>query len=388
MPIVNRIAEFHEEITQWRRDLHTNPELMYDLPETAKTLEDRLKSFGCDDVVTGLGRTGVVAVIKGRKNTSGRVVGLRSDMDALPIEETTGKTYRSKNPGKMHACGHDGHMAMLLGAAKYLTETRNFNGTAVLIFQPAEEGGAGAKAMIDDGLMDRFGIQEVFGMHNFPGIPLGDFAIRSGPITAATDEFAIVVEGYGAHAARPNLAIDPVLIGSAIVQNLQSIASRNVDPLECVVLSTTMFHAGRVFNIIPQIAELRGTIRTLNPAIRDMVEKRFHTIVENTAAAFGATAKIEYHRGYPVTSNHADKTDFAAEVATQIVGEHRVDTNVAPFMVGEDFSYMLQERPGAFIFMGNGDTAGLHHSEYDFNDDAIPVGVSYWARLVETAMAA
>lgn len=388
MPIVNRIAEFHEEITQWRRDLHTNPELMYDLPETAKTLEDRLKSFGCDDVVTGLGRTGVVAVIKGRKNTSGRVVGLRSDMDALPIEETTGKTYRSKNPGKMHACGHDGHMAMLLGAAKYLTETRNFDGTAVLIFQPAEEGGAGAKAMIDDGLMDRFGIQEVFGMHNFPGIPLGDFAIRSGPITAATDEFAIVVEGYGAHAARPNLAIDPVLIGSAIVQNLQSIASRNVDPLECVVLSTTMFHAGRVFNIIPQIAELRGTIRTLNPAIRDMVEKRFHTIVENTATAFGATAKIEYERGYPVTSNHADKTDFAAEVATQIVGEDRVDTNVAPFMVGEDFSYMLQERPGAFIFMGNGDTAGLHHSEYDFNDDAIPVGVSYWARLVETAMAA
>lgn len=388
MPIVNRIAEFHEEITQWRRDLHTNPELMYDLPETAKTLESRLKSFGCDDVVTGLGQTGVVAVIKGRKDTSGRVVALRSDMDALPIEEMTGKSYRSKNTGKMHACGHDGHMSMLLGAAKYLTETRNFDGTAVLIFQPAEEGGAGAKAMIEDGLMERFGIQEVFGMHNFPGIPLGDFAIRSGSITAATDEFAILVEGYGAHAAKPNLATDPVLIGSAIVQNLQSIASRNVDPLECIVVSTTMFNAGQVFNIIPQTAELRGTIRTLNPDVRDIAEKRFHTIVENTAAAFGATAKIDYHRGYPVTSNHADKTEFAAGVASQIVGEERVDANVAPFMVGEDFSYMLQERPGAFIFMGNGDTAGLHHAEYDFNDEAIPIGVSYWARLIETAMAA
>lgn len=388
MPIVNRIAEFHDEITQWRRDLHENPELMYDLPETAKTLEDRLKMFGCDDVVTGLGRTGVVAVIKGRTDTKGRVIGLRSDMDALPIDETTGKAYASKNPGKMHACGHDGHMAMLLGAAKYLTETRNFDGTAVLIFQPAEEGGAGAKAMINDGLMERFGIQEVYGMHNFPGIPLGNFAIRSGPITAATDEFAIVVEGYGAHAARPNLAIDPVLIGAAIVQNLQSIASRNVDPLECIVVSTTMFNAGRVFNIIPQSAALRGTIRTLNPVVRDIAEKRFRAIVENTAAAFGATVDIDYDRGYPVTSNHADETDFAVGVASQIVGADRVDANVAPFMVGEDFSFMLEERPGAFIFMGNGPTAGLHHSEYDFDDEAIPVGVSYWARLVETALAA
>lgn len=386
MPIVNRIAEFHDEITQWRRDLHENPELMYDLPQTAQTLQDRLKSFGCDDVVTGLGKTGVVAVIKGRVDTKGRVIGLRSDMDALPILEETGKAYASKNPGKMHACGHDGHMAMLLGAAKYLTETRNFDGTAVLIFQPAEEGGAGAKAMIDDGLMDRFGIQEVYGMHNFPGIPLGDFAIRSGPITAATDEFAIIVEGYGSHAAKPNLATDPVLIGAAIVQNLQSIASRNVDPLECIVVSTTMFNAGRVFNIIPQSAELRGTIRTLNPDVRDIAEKRFRMIVDNTAAAFGATAKIEYHRGYPITANHADQTDFAASVASQIVGEDRVDPNVAPFMVGEDFSFMLEERPGAFIFMGNGPTAGLHHAEYDFDDEVIPVGVSYWARLVETAL--
>lgn len=388
MPIINRIAEFHDEITQWRRDLHENPELMYDLPETAKTLEARLKAVGCDDVVTGIGKTGVVAIIKGRTDTKGRVIGLRSDMDALPIEETTGKAYASKNPGKMHACGHDGHMAMLLGAAKYLAETRNFDGTAVLIFQPAEEGGAGAKAMIEDGLMDRFGIQEVYGMHNFPGIPLGDFAIRTGPITAATDEFAISIEGYGAHAARPNLATDPVLIGAAIVQNLQSIASRNVDPMECIVVSTTMFHAGRVFNIIPQSAELRGTIRTLNPDVRDIAEERFRMIVENTAAAFGATVKIDYDRGYPVTSNHADNTEFAVGVASQIVGESRVDANIAPFMVGEDFSFMLEERPGAFIFMGNGPTAGLHHSEYDFDDEAIPVGVSYWARLVETALAA
>lgn len=388
MPIVNRIAEFHDEITQWRRDLHENPELMYDLPETAKSVEDRLKSFGCDEVVTGLGKTGVVAVIKGNKDTSGKVVGLRSDMDALPIVEATGKAYASKNSGKMHACGHDGHMAMLLGAAKYLAETRNFDGTAVLIFQPAEEGGAGAKAMIEDGLLDRFGIQEVFGMHNLPGIPLGEFAIRPGPVMAATDEFKITLNGNGAHAAKPNLSIDPVVMGAAVVQNLQSIAARNVDPLESVVVSVTVFNAGRAFNVIPQSAELRGTIRTLTPEMRDLAEKRLHSIVEHTAATFGGTADIHFHRGYPVTANNAEKTDFAAGIASQIVGVERVDTNVAPVMGGEDFSFMLNERPGAFIFIGNGETAGLHHPKYDFNDDAIPLGVSYWARLVETAMAA
>nr|WP_306264009.1 M20 aminoacylase family protein [Pararhizobium sp. IMCC3301] len=388
MPIINRIADFHDEITGWRRDLHQHPELQYDLPRTARTVAELLTGFGCDEVVQGLGKTGVVAVIHGRHNKSGKVIGLRADMDALPIVEASGKPYASKTSGRMHACGHDGHTAMLLGAARYLAETRNFDGTAVLIFQPAEEGGAGAKAMIDDGLLDRFGIQEVFGMHNFPGLPLGDFAIRHGALMAATDEFSIVCEGYGAHAARPNLSVDPVLMGAAIVQNLQSIAARNVDPLESVVVSVTVFQAGKAFNVIPQTAELRGTIRSLTAEVRTLAEKRLRIIVENTAAAFGGTAKIKFHRGYPVTANNPEKADFAAGIAAQIVGQSRVNTNVAPIMGGEDFSYMLEQRPGAFIFVGIGPGAGLHHPEYDFNDEVIPVGVSYWARLVETAMAA
>src|ERR1041385_5107712 len=290
MPIVNRVADLHKDITEWRRDIHAHPELLYDVTRTAGTVAEKLREFGCDEVVTGIGRTGVVGVIKGRKGISGKVVGMRADMDALPIEEATGLPYKSTVPGKMHACGHDGHTAMLLGAARYLAETRNFAGTAVVIFQPAEEGGAGGKAMIDDGLMDRFGVGEVYGMHNYPGMPVGEFGIRPGPVMAAADGISITIEGKGAHAARPHLGIDPVLAGAQIINAVQSVASRSVDPLKSVVVSIPMFEAGTADNVIPQIVKLRGTVRTLDAGVRDFVEKRLHELVEHTAAAYGAKA--------------------------------------------------------------------------------------------------
>ena len=390
MPIVNRIADLAGEIAEWRRDLHAHPELLYDVQRTAATVAEKLKSFGCDEVVPGLGRTGVVGVIHGRKGQSnkviGKVIGLRADMDALPIEEATNLPYKSTVPGKMHACGHDGHTAMLLGAARYLAETRNFAGTAVVIFQPAEEGGAGAKAMLDDGLVQRFGIGEMYGMHNYPGLPVGEFCIRPGSIMAAADYIAIDIEGKGAHAARPHLGIDSVLVGAQIVNNLQSIVSRNVDPLESAVVSICVFQAGTADNVIPQTAMLRGTVRSLTPSVQDLLEKRILEIVEGTAKLYGAKVTAKYRRGYPVLKNHAAQTDFAASVAKEIAGKDKVDTDMAPVMGAEDFSYMLNARPGAFIFMGNGDTAGLHHPAYDFNDDAIPVGTSYWVKLVETAL--
>ena len=392
MPIVNRLSDLHAEIAAWRQDIHAHPELQYDVHRTAASVADKLKSFGCDEVVTGIGRTGVVGVIRGGKTgdkTGGggrKVVGLRADMDALPIEEATSVPYKSTVPGKMHACGHDGHTAMLLGAAKYLAETRNFAGTAVVIFQPAEEGGAGGRAMVNDGLMDRFGIEEVYGMHNFPGMPIGQFAIRPGAIMAAADTITIDIEGKGAHAARPHLGIDPVLVGAQIVNAVQTIVARNVDPLKAAVVSICVFQAGNAENVIPQSARLRGTARSLAPDVRDLLEKRLHEVVEGTARLHGATAKLNYRRGYPVLENHDRQTAFAAAVAGAIVGPDKVETAMAPVMGAEDFSYMLQARPGAFIFMGNGNTAGLHHPAYDFNDEAIPVGTSYWARLIETAM--
>jgi amidohydrolase len=389
MPIVNRVADLQPDIQAWRRDIHQHPELLYDVHRTAAFVADRLREFGCDEVVTGIGRTGVVGVIKGKKPANGglKVIGLRADMDALPIEEETDLPYASKTPGKMHACGHDGHTAMLLGAARYLAETRNFAGTTVVIFQPAEEGGAGAAAMIKDGLMDRFGIEQVYGMHNGPGIPVGQFAIRTGPIMAATDAIDIKIEGLGGHAARPHKCIDSVLVGTQVISGLQSIVSRTVDPLDSAVISVCEFHAGNARNVIPQTAELRGTIRTLTEEVRNLVEKRVREVVAGVAQMTGAKIDLVYERGYPVTVNHPVQTEMATRVAQEIGGEGAVG-ETPPMMGAEDFAYMLEARPGAFIFCGNGNTAGLHHPAYNFNDEAIVYGTSYWIKLVENSLAA
>jgi amidohydrolase len=387
MPTVNRFADLHPEITEWRRDIHANPELLFDVFRTADLVAERLRSFGIDEVVTGIGKTGVVGVIKGKRTDSGRVIGMRADMDALPIVEATGLPYASTVEGKMHACGHDGHTAMLLGAAKYLAETRNFNGTAIVIFQPAEEGGGGGREMVDDGMMDRFGVQEVYGMHNMPQLPVGEFALRPGALMAAADLFTIDIEGKGGHAARPHDCVDTTLVGTQMVNALQSIVSRTVDPVESAVVSITSFHTGGdAFNVIPQTLHIKGTVRTLDADVQDLVEKQMHLVVEHTAKAYGATAVLDYQRNYPVTRNAFEETTFAADVAAEIVGDGRVDRNTPPLLGGEDFSFMLNARPGAFIFVGNGDTAGVHHPKYDFNDEAIPFGCSYWAKLAERAM--
>jgi amidohydrolase len=388
MPIINRVADMADEIAVWRRDFHENPELLFDVHRTAGIVADKLREFGCEDVVTGIGRTGVVGVIHGRTNNSGKVIGIRADMDALPLEEMTDVPYKSKVPGKMHACGHDGHTAILLGAAKYLAETRNFDGTVVLIFQPAEEGGGGGDEMVRDGMMERFGIQEVYGLHNMPGIPVGSFAIKSGPLMAAADSFTIKIEGKGGHAARPHECIDTILVTANVITALQGIVSRNVDPLESAVISVCSVKSGDAYNVIPQNATLLGTCRTLTEEVRDLCEKRIAETVHGICAAYGAKATVEYNRGYPVTTNHEDQTDFIVKIAEEVAGAGKVDTTIAPLMGGEDFSYMLLKRPGAYIFLGNGDTAGVHHPAYDFDDSAIPYGVSLWAKLVETAMPA
>ena len=390
MPIVNRVADLQPDIQAWRRDIHEHPELLYEVHRTAALVADRLREFGCDEVVTGLGRTGVVGVIKGNKPVGKgemKVIGLRADMDALPIEEATNLPYASKNPGLMHACGHDGHTAMLLGAARYLAETRNFAGDAVVIFQPAEEGGAGAVAMLNDGLMDRFGIEQVYGMHNGPGIPVGSFAIRPGPIMAGGDAVAIRIEGRGGHAARPHKCIDSVLVGAQLINALQSIVSRSVDPLESAVISICEFHAGNARNVIPQTAELAGTVRTLNSEVRKLVEKRVREVVAGVAQITGAKIDLTYNRGYPVTVNHVPQTDVATRAAREIAGDANVQ-EMPPLMAGEDFAFMLEQRPGALIFCGNGDSAGLHHPAYNFNDEALVFGTSYWIKLVENTLAA
>lgn len=387
MPVLNRVAELSDEVTAWRRDIHRNPELDFDVHRTAGIVADKLRAFGCDEVVEGIGRTGVVGVIHGARGP-GRTIGLRADMDALPIAETSGVEWASTVPGKMHACGHDGHTAMLLGAARYLAETRNFHGTAVLVFQPAEEGGGGGAEMIRDGLLDRFRIEEIYGMHNFPGLPVGAFAIRPGPLLAAADRFTIVVEGKGAHAAQPHGSIDSVLVGAQIVTALQGIVARNVDPLKSAVLSVTVFQAGDAFNVIPQQARLKGTVRALEEDVRSVVERRLTEMSQAIAQAYGATARVKYKRGYPVTVNDTKATSFAVGVASEIVGSAAVKDDINPIMGAEDFSYMLEKRPGAMILIGNGNTAGLHNPGYDFNDAAIPIGVSYWVRLIERGLAA
>lgn len=382
MPILNRAAELQGEVSEWRRYLHENPEILYEVENTAAFVEQKLKEFGVDEVVPGIGRTGVVGIIRG-KGPGGRTIGLRADMDALPLAEITGKPWASKAPGKMHACGHDGHTSMLLGAAKYLAETRNFNGSVALIFQPAEEGGAGALAMVEDGMMERFGIEEVYGMHNMPGIPLGQFAIRKGGIMAAPDRFTITIKGRGGHAAQPHKTIDPIFIGSQLVGSLQAIAARNADPVRSVVISVTRFDAGTTHNIIPDRATLWGTVRTLSEETRDLAETRIRQIVDGIVGAHGAEAEIDYERKCPVTVNHDRETEHAVAVATEVAGASNVDANVDPTMAGEDFAFMLKKRPGAFIFIGNGDTAALHNPHYDFDDEAISYGISYWVRLAE-----
>ncbi|BCH64184.1 amidohydrolase [Agrobacterium vitis] len=386
MPILNRAAELEADVRQWRHHLHQNPEILYDVHETAAFVTEKLKEFGVDEVVTGLGRTGVVGLIKGRGDGS-RVIGLRADMDALPLQEITGKAWASKTDGRMHACGHDGHTAMLLGAAKYLAENRNFNGSVAVIFQPAEEGGAGALAMVEDGLMERFDIAEVYGMHNMPGMPVGTFAIRKGGIMAAPDKFFITIKGRGGHAAEPHRAIDPIAIGAQIVTNLQMIAARSANPVRSVVVSVTRFQAGTTHNIIPEQAELTGTVRTHDDETQDMAERRIREIVAGIASAHGAEADVIYERPCPVTANHPEETDNAARAAIDIVGEGNVNTDVDPSMAGEDFAFMLKARPGAYIMIGNGNTAGLHNPAYDFNDEAIAYGISYWVRLAEQRLA-
>lgn len=382
-----RIAALKAEVTAWRRDFHANPELLYDVERTAGLVAERLREFGVDDVVTGLGRSGVVGVIAGRTNTSGKVMALRADMDALPIVEETNLPYASRISGKMHACGHDGHTAMLLGAAKHLAADRGFDGTVVVIFQPAEEGGAGAKAMLEDGLIERFGIQQFFGMHSLPGLPVGQFGIRPGPLMAATANFDITIEGKGSHAAKPNDGIDPVVIAAQMITALQTIASRATDPLKSVVVSVCTVQAGEAYNVLPPVALLKGTVRFLEKEVGVAAEQRFRAIVEHCAKMFGATARLNYRNGYPVTVNHRTEAAFAASVAGTVAAEGAAGVaDIPPMMGGEDFSYMLEARPGAFIFIGNGDSAPLHNPSYNFNDDAIPFGIAYFDGVVKTAM--
>ena len=387
MPVKNRFAELLPEIAAWRQDFHRHPELLFDVHRTAAKVAGLLRGFGCDEVTTGIGRTGVVAVIRGKSNATGRTIGLRADMDALPITEATGAAYASAIPGRMHACGHDGHTAMLLGAARYLAETRNFDGTAVVIFQPAEEGGGGGREMVEEGLMDRWQIDEVYGMHNMPGIPIGHFAIRPGAIMASADQFDITLTGKGGHAAKPHECIDTMVVAAQVIVMLQTIASRGVDPMKQVVVSVcTVATDSTAHNVIPQTVVLKGTVRAMDPRVQDYAERRVGEIASGTAATLGASAQIDYRRGYPVTVNAPDHTNFAAEVAHAVSGQ--VDTDTPPLMGAEDFSFMLNARPGAYIFVGNGDTAMVHHPAYNFDDNAIPFGASWYVGMVEARLPA
>ncbi|MDA8747051.1 M20 family metallopeptidase [Litoreibacter sp.] len=386
MPVKNRFSEMLPEITEWRRDIHENPEILFETHRTSALVADKLREFGCDEVVEKIGRTGVVGIIKGKSNTSGKTIGLRADMDALPILEATGLDYASKTPGAMHACGHDGHTAMLLGAAKYLAETRNFDGTVAVIFQPAEEGGGGGKEMCDDGMMERWSIDEVYGMHNWPGKPVGSFAIRPGAFFAATDTFELQVHGKGGHAAKPQETIDTTVMASHMVLALQTLVSRNADPVQQIVVSVTSFETeSKAFNVIPEHVTLKGTVRTLSKEMRELGAKRVPEICAGIAATFGGSVDVNYIKGYPVMVNHDEQTEFAASVAAKVSGA----CEDAPLVMGgEDFAFMLEERPGAYILVGNGDTASVHHPEYNFNDEAIPAGCSWWAGIVEERLAA
>ncbi len=381
MPVINRIADFGEDMKTWRRWMHAHPELGLECFETAGFVVERLREFGVDEIHEKIGISGVVAIINGQGD--GPTIGLRADMDALPIEELTGAEHASQNPGLMHACGHDGHTTMLLGAARYLAETRNFKGRVALIFQPAEENFGGAKYMCDEGMMDRFDITEVYALHNTPGHALGEFVTTPGPIMAAVDTLRVQVTGKGGHAAYPQECVDPIMAMVTMVQALQSIVSRNLPPLEELVLSVTEIHGGTADNITPETVWFGATIRSFSPEIRDLVERRLHEIVQGQAASFGVTVEIKYERGYPPTINHAAQAAKAVAVAQELSGEDRVFADAGREMGAEDFAYMLEERPGAYLFLGQGEGAGLHHPEYDFNDEASPYGASFFARLIE-----
>ncbi|MEL6204426.1 MAG: M20 aminoacylase family protein [Pseudomonadota bacterium] len=381
MPVVNRIAAFADEMKAWRRHLHAHPEIGFDCEQTAQFVVEKLREFGVDQVTNGYAQTGVVAVIEGQ--APGPTIGLRADMDALPIEEATGAAHASTSPGVMHACGHDGHVAMLLGAARYLSETRNFSGRVALIFQPAEEHGGGGGVMVREGVMDEFDVAQIYALHTAPGLPLGELHTRPGPIMAAADQFSIEIEGVGGHAALPHETRDPIPAALAIAQALPTIVSRSLPSTEEVVLSLTQIHAGFTDNVIPGKASLNGTVRAFDDTVRDLAERRLTEIAAGTAAAFGVTADTSYVRDYPPTRNHAAQTAFAVDVAREIASAVVPD---APAIMGsEDFSFMLEARPGAFLYLGQGDGPGLHHPEFDFNDDAAPVGASFFARLVERA---
>lgn len=388
MPINNRIAEFTKEMTAWRHHIHQHPETAFEEHQTSDYVALLLHEFGID-VHRGLAGTGVVGTLKGDKG-DGPAIGLRADMDALDIEEANDVEYKSRNPGKMHACGHDGHTTMLLGAAKYLSETKNFAGTVHFIFQPAEENEAGGRVMIEDGLFEKFPVDSVYGMHNMPGIPVGEFAIRPGPIMASSDMFEITLKGIGTHAAIPNLGRDPVVAASHLVAALQTITSRTVSPFDAAVVTVTQIHSGDTWNVIPEEAVLRGTTRAFKEELQDHMEAEIRRLSEHTARAFDMTAEVTYERRYPPTINDAAETDFTANIARKIAGDDRVFLDKDPMMGAEDFAFMLNEKPGAYIWMGNGPREGgcmLHNPHYDFNDEALPIGASYWAELVETRLA-
>ena len=383
MPVLNRIADFAPEMAAWRQHLHRNPELGFACHKTAAFVAERLRDFGVDEIHEGIATTGIVAIIKGQG--AGPTIGLRADMDALPIGEETGHAYASASPGVMHACGHDGHTAMLLGAAKYLAETRRFRGRVALIFQPAEEDGAGGKVMIEEGILDRFGIAEVYALHNRPQAPLGCFVTTPGPIMAAVDTAWVTLTGKGGHGAYPQDCIDPIPAVVAIAASLQTIVSRNVSPLKEAVVSVTEIHSGTASNIIPGTARLTATIRSFDPDLRALLKRRFREIVEGIAAAHEVTADITYDWGYPPTVNDPDRAAFAVAVAAEIAGTAGVVADAGREMGAEDFAYLLEQRPGAYLFLGQGPGAGLHHPAYDFNDAAAPYGASFLARLVERA---
>ncbi|PYF13111.1 hippurate hydrolase [Rhodobacter viridis] len=386
MPVINRIAALAPEMKEWRQWLHRHPELEFKLPKTAAYVAERLREIGVDEIHEGIATSGIVALIKGRQD--GPVIGLRADMDALPIDEITGVDYASEHAGKMHACGHDGHTAMLLGAAKYLAETRNFAGTVALLFQPAEEDGGGGEVMVKEGVMERFDITEVYGIHNAPNLPFGHFHTTQGALMAAVDTAWVTVTGRGGHGATPHECIDPIPAITAMVGSLQTIVSRNLFAMDELVVSVTQIHVGTANNIIPETGWFCATIRSFTPDVRAMVERRFHEIVEGTAAAFGVNVEIRYDKGYPPTVNDGDKARFAADVAREVSGPEAVKDDAGREMGAEDFSYMLEARPGAYLFLGTGPGAGLHHPAFDFNDEAAPIGASFFARLVERALPA